>query len=297
MLPIEELLALQNPDGGWAYGPGTAGSWTEPTCYAFLALAASGQQSSPIGRRASEWVKRVQRADGGLAPRESVSESTWQTALALIVPAELSSTIHRSQAEAWLLAQTGRESGMLNRLRLLLAGAKQDISVSYDGWPWYPGAAAWVTPTALSVLALERIANAGGASADAAGSVLARIEQGRSFLLARRCRDGGWNHGSTRALGYDSDSYPETTGTALLALHGIANPDVDRAIQRAEQHLASCQSSEAASWLTLGLLAHGRKPARPNISSHGGSSHGGTMAIALDIIASTAAEGRNVLLP
>ncbi|MEQ1885393.1 MAG: prenyltransferase/squalene oxidase repeat-containing protein [Bryobacteraceae bacterium] len=290
MLSIEELLALQKPDGGWGYRPETAGSWTEPTCYALLALATAEQPSSPSLRRAVEWLKRVQRPDGGFSPRESVTESTWQTALSLLVPAGFSSIDH-SAAEAWLLAQTGKESGLLHRLRLLLAGTKQEVSVSYDGWPWFPGAAAWVTPTSLSVLALEKIAKGAGVPADSAASIQTRLQQGRSFLLARRCQDGGWNHGSTRALGYDSESYPETTGTALLALQGISNSEVDRALQRAEEHLATCKSSEAASWLALGLLAHGRKPIRPNIASHGG-----TMAIALDMIASAAAEGRNVFL-
>ena len=98
-----------------------------------------------------------------------------------------------------------------------------------------------------------------------------RIQQGRSFLLARRCRDGGWNHGSTRALGYDSDSYPETTGMALLALHGVSAVPMDDALRVAERHLENCQSQEAASWLTLGLLARGRSPAPTALAGHGGT--------------------------
>jgi len=39
MLYSEDLLGRQNADGGWSYFRG--GSWTEPTCYALLALAAS----------------------------------------------------------------------------------------------------------------------------------------------------------------------------------------------------------------------------------------------------------------
>ena len=144
----------------------------------------------------------------------------------------------------------------MNRFRLLLLGADSaGDSMSFDGWPWYPGTAAWVIPTAVSVLALEKI----GKRRSALTTVLCkRIEQGRSFLLARRCRDGGWNHGSTRALGYDSDSYPETTGIALLALHGVSGPDVTQGLERGRTALAACQSSEAASWLRLGLGAHGR---------------------------------------
>src|SRR5206468_10714383 len=143
---------------------------------------------------------------------------TWVSALALLLPREIT-TADRSRAAAWLLAQTGRESSWVSRVRQWMLGVRVDVSQQFDGWPWYPGAAAWVTPTALTILALEKL-NAGGGDA----RVRERMEQGRAFLLARKCRDGGWNHGSTRALGYDSGSYPETTGVALLALHSSSGP-------------------------------------------------------------------------
>jgi len=120
-------------------------------------------------------------------------------------------------------------------------------------------------------------------------------------LLARRCRDGGWNHGSSRALGYDSDSYPETTGLALLALHGLDDPQVTEGVARGEQHLAVCQSSEGVSWLRLGLGAHGRAPQAPEPNNTGASMnapamHGGVMELALAMIADAAQAGRNSFL-
>lgn len=286
----EDLLGRQNADGGWSYHRG--GSWTEPTCYALLALTASGASHTGEVRRGVQWLRRCQRADGGLAPRESVPESTWLTALALLLPAGTEG-IDRKRAEAWTVEQTGRESGWVNRLRLWMLGADSSgDSLSFDGWAWYPGTAAWVGPTAVSVLALEKLEKSGG-QADRA-SLRKRIQEGRSFLLARRCRDGGWNHGSTRALGYDSDSYPETTGIALLALHGTSGPEVTQGLRRGEQHLAVCQSSEAASWLRLGLGAHGR----PNPAAEGSAlpMHGGVMEIALAALADAAQGGRNPFL-
>ena len=131
-------------------------------------------------------------------------------------------------------------------------------------------------------------------------------------MLARRCRDGGWNHGSTRALGYDSDSYPETTGLALLALHGVDDPKVTQGVARGEQQLAVCQSSEGVSWLRLGLGAHGRAPLAPapgkipnqtgdgaNIAEAGTTApvmHGGVMEIALAALADAAQAGKNLFL-
>jgi hypothetical protein len=281
----EDLLNRQNSDGGWGYCGG--GSWTEPTCYALLALAAGDLAGSGAARRGALWLARCQRPDGGLAPRESVAESTWLTSLALLLPAGLLPVgLDRRRAGNWVLRQTGRESGWANRLRLWMLGGSPQDSFTFDGWPWFTGTASWVIPTAISILALEKLGREGGAS-----ELSSRIAQGRGFLLARRCKDGGWNHGSTRALGYDSDSYPETTGLALLALHDSGAPEISRAVTRGEQHLAMCQSSEAADWLTLGLLVHGRKAAAPRLAAHGT-----TMEVALAALADSARHGRNFFL-
>jgi Prenyltransferase and squalene oxidase repeat len=280
----EDLLNRQNADGGWGYHGGE--SWTEPTCYALLALAAGDLASSGAARRGINCMARCRRPGGGLAPRESVAESTWLTALALLLPSALYGGEDRRGAGNWVLAQTGRESGWIFRLRIWMLGASSQDSFAFDGWPWFPGTAAWVIPTALSILALEKLDREAGTS-----QFKNRIAQGRAFLLARRCKDGGWNHGSTKALGYDSDSYPEATGIALLALHGSGGADVDRAVGRGEQHLAMCRSSEAANWLKLGLLAHGRRPAAPQLPEHGT-----TMEIALSGLADAALRGRNLFL-
>jgi hypothetical protein len=290
----QELVDCQNPDGGWGYRRG-GGSWTEPTCYALLALASDAPVAPDALRRGAKWLAAQHRAGGGWTPRESVEESTWVTALLLLLPAAVAREIERNgvgqqSAEAWVLDQTGRESSWVERLRMRLLGVPADPSQAFDGWPWYPGAAAWVTPTALTILALEKLERQ--ASGARANSLRERIAQGRSFLLARRCRDGGWNHGSTRALGYDSDSYPETTGMALLALHAVSAVPLDDALRVAEKHLENCQSQEAASWLTLGLLARGRNPA-PSSALTG---HGGTTEIALHALADAARGGRNVFL-
>lgn len=280
-----ELLDRQNKDGGWSYGR-VGSSWTEPTCYALLALAAGEVSPSTAARRGLEWLGSRQRSDGGWAPRDGVDESTWVTALMLLLPPEQVLGVDRHRASQWLLAQTGRESGMVHRLRLWLLGLGADPSQRFDGWPWYPGTAAWVVPTALTVLALERFERSENNSL-----VQKRIGEGRSFLLARRCRDGGWNHGSTHALGYDSDSYPETTGLALLALHGATPSELGTALDLGEHHLRESQSLEATSWLTLGLLVHGRTPSVEAVVPHQG-----TVPLALGALAEAAREGKNLFV-
>ncbi len=302
----EDLLHRQNADGGWSYSRGS--SWTEPTCYALLGLRAAGAAAAPEMGRGAAWLARCQRSEGGFAPRESVRESTWLAALALLLPDDLQKHFDAQKAARWLIAQSGRESGWVFRLRLFLIGTPVEQSLAFDGWPWYPDAAAWIIPTALSVLALEKLNRTHGGAVAPGGNVDeamdARAEGGRDFLLARRCRDDGWNHGSTRALGYDSDSYPETTGLALLALHasnqGTAKlqpkpPAIDEKIQRgiarAEVLLAGCRSNEAASWLALGLSAQGRTPVIPPLPARRT-----TMELALSSLAAAALQGNNLFL-
>ena len=216
---------------------------------ALLALAAAGVNAAQRDKGAN-WLRKSQRKDGGWAPQPAVDQSTWVTSLAILVLADFNDS-HLAPARAWLENQTGQESTFFSRVRRLLLGEKLEVGEGTHGWSWFPGTAAWVMPTAMSILALERIAAGQGAD---------RIRMGREFLLARICQDGGWNHGSSRALGYEANSYAETTGVALLALHGAKSPKIDTALTKAEEQLARCRAVQGQCWLRMGLIAHGRKP-------------------------------------
>lgn len=251
---IDAILSGQNPDGGWPYRRGV--SWTEPTALCLLALASRGRTEDSF-QRGIVWLRSARRPGEGWPPQPAVQVSTWVTALVLPVLLLAGDRQFAESAVYWLLRQTGEESTWVRRLRRWLSGERTEVDYSHHGWPWYPGSAAWVTPTALAILALERARQAGFQQAE----IGHRIEQGRRYLLSRVCGDGGWNHGASRALGYESGSYPETTGLALVALRGSAAPGLERSLDAAEQQLGSCRSSEGQSWLQMGLLAHGRRPA------------------------------------
>ena len=283
---IESILSGQNPDGGWPYRQGL--SWTEPTALCLLALSAQRRFEDPF-RRGIEWLRNCRRLDEGWPPNRLVQASTWVTAL-VVTPLLLAG--HRQYAEEaihWLLQQTGEESTWVRRLRRWLAGIRTEVDYSINGWPWFPGSAAWVTPTALAILALERARQAGFRQAEIEG----RIQQGKRYLLSRVCSDGGWNHGASRALGYESGSYPETTGLAMVALHGSAAPGLQRSLDTAERQLSSCRSSEGQSWLQMGLLAHGRQPGRIPFQP---APCRNLRDIALAIMASSALAGDFILL-
>ncbi len=270
---VHRLISVQGKDGGWGYGRGA--SWTEPTSLALLALLASNSAGPPVAR-GIDWLLRSRRPDSGWPPAPSVERSTWVTALAVIVLASAARLASYDPAIDWLFTQTGRESSMIHKLRQRLLGSPPDPLLKYDGWPWFPGAAAWVTPTSLTIVALKQIQKK-----DRREAIAARIREGQRYLLSRVCADGGWNHGSSKALGYDSDSYPETTGIALLALAGLDSPKIRAGITRAERHLENCPSWEAFCWLRLGLAAHGKTSAPARTFTE----HPGVIEVSLRILA------------
>lgn len=253
-MPLPPLADKQNPDGGWPYRQGA--SWTEPTAYAVLAMLAAGDAER--AGRGIRWLLSTRRADGGWPVCAGVDESGWTTALVAMLPPESIGAEAHLGAVEWLLGETGEESSWAYRLREFLSGRKPPPDQSAPGWPWVPGAAAWVAPTSLALLALEReLRRSQGRNT----RIQKRLDEGRRFLLNRTCRTGGWNHGSVNALGYPADAYPETTGMALAALGGCRASQVDRSLVLARGFLESCRSADAFNWLRLGLAAHDRLPA------------------------------------
>jgi hypothetical protein len=236
------------------------------------------------------WLRAAQRPDGGWPPQTLVEQSTWVTAVvALAGPDALGAVVYR-RAIAWILSQTGANTNLLSRLQQWLTG---NASLhAFPGWPWFPGTSAWVTPTALSMLALRKALHGAMLPEDPA-PIRARLETGAAYLLAHVCSDGGWNHGAARALDFDARSYPETTGVALLALAGHDAPPVRQACRWAQARLSECPSSEAESWLRLGLLAHGQLPA----DARGPTRTPRTVQnAALALLATAAGQGRHPFL-
>jgi hypothetical protein len=238
--------SVQNTDGGWAYSRGC--SWTEPTALVLLAQLAIGKETDSFAAGV-RYLRSLEGPDGGWRPQSGVAESTWVTSLVGLLPPEVAGVPQHRRALEWLRGQTGKESSWSFKLRQRLNGSREEYP---DGWPWFPGASAWVVPTSLAVLAFERELKVRPDE-----GLTARVDAGKAFLMSRMCADGGWNYGANRALGRDGDSYPETTGIALLALRGRK---LDRSIAAAKKQLAACRSAEGRAWLRMGLAAHGEKP-------------------------------------
>lgn len=238
MSAVDALVSAQNPDGGWSFVRGA--SWTEPTALAVLALRAHGERAAAA--RGAAWIRARQQADGGFAPSAAVEESTWVTALALLVPDAAS---RRDAAIDWVL-ESAPSVGVLAEAAMLVRG-REFRSYWKGGWSYFGGTSGWNYPTALTVVALRAVPRASE-----------RVEAARHYLLSRISDDGGWNYGIPLNPGRSRDSYPETTGAALVGLKGVQDKKLVASLDRAGKMLTACRSCEGVSWLRMGLRAHGR---------------------------------------
>lgn len=279
-----QLLEAQNQDGGWAYQHGS--SWTEPTALALLALEAQHSHNSPAFQLGRRWLQRNQRSDGGWPPHPAVHVSTWVTSIALLAlsDAGLTADLHR-RAVQWLTSQIRPEMNPVERLVFRIRDVVPPVQTG--GSPWFPGTAAWIAPTVLTILALSRAAHNHNHP-----TLASYVRNAQQYILCHRCRDGGWNHGGDRYLNENAFSYPEMTGMALLALYGVPRSELELSLKLAEAHLQSVASIEALCWLQLALTRHGRhlRPARTALLCHT------TRDVSLRLLALSNAGSTNQLL-
>jgi hypothetical protein len=252
---LDALRKYQNPDGGWGYFPGRQ-SWMEPTAWAAIALH---KESPELALKAWKLMRSWQNEDGSCRPCAAVPVPNWTAALALIHASLQKDDTAVRRGVSYLLETAGEDSTWLARVAKLLSPSHTDRNPKFKGWPWRPGNAAWVEPTAHSITALRLAGRIVGED-----KVRARIESAQSMILHQRCQDGGWNYGATFALGHHLASFPETTGLALIGLAG------GQAAQRAEGALAHAGnllqtklSPLSQAWLRLALSMHGKQVPEP----------------------------------
>jgi hypothetical protein len=102
----------------------------------------------------------------------------------------------RENAFRWLVAERGREGHWLWRWKFKTADHKVRFDPEKYGWPWTPGSASWVIPTAFSVIALKQYTVCNRLEASEK-----RIKLDVEMLLDRMCVAGGWNSGNSVVYG------------------------------------------------------------------------------------------------
>lgn len=242
----EMLRSRQMPSGGWAYS-GSAQESIEATCLAALAFIPDTVRE----RAAITFLLRSQLGNGSWPAFRGDLEGSWTTALAVCA---LNMTgdfaVQRGKAARWLVTDRGREGNWLWRWKFKTVDRNVRFDPDKYGWPWSPGAASWVIPTALSIVALKQLTSCSRSEASEA-----RIRLGVEMLLDRACVGGGWNAGNSVVYGVPLTSHVESTAIALLALQDEPRSQVIRAgIDWLHDRSATIRSAESLAWCILTLF-------------------------------------------
>jgi hypothetical protein len=240
---VEKLLSFSLPDGGLPYYRGNA-SAAEPTLLAAMALSATGapaERAKPL----LAWVQKLQNADGSVGVDAGHrDQGVWLTALAAIAFHHFGLAENAKRALGFLLALRSVTSANDPKLR-------QDDTLT--GWPWVPGTFGWVEPTAWSLIALGLSGLVGNP----------RAEEGARFLIDRQIPSGGWNYGNPALGGKELLPFWDTTGLALVALHGHGDPKrVGVSLALIEKNQGRIESLSGLSWAVLCLDGYGRDGGR-----------------------------------
>ncbi len=229
---LDFLRAAQNDDGGWGYKSGGM-SFVEPTAAVLLALYQDAPSDAAV-QRAQTWLIQLQRPDGGWGIAALDGESGWMTAWA--VWALASSNPHAAlRGVDWLL----QNSGIRVRDPQQVEGVKQVLHIdpSITGWSWQPGDAAWIFPTALSLLALHAMNI----------REHPRITEALAYLQDRAIPNGGWNIGNPFMVTGDM---PPTVENTVMALKALSAFGVKSEItQRADSWLFQKFTSTPFEWI------------------------------------------------
>lgn len=221
-LIAQQLLRLQNQDGGWGWGIGKSSN-VEATAYALMGLSQPHVQLSSQRQleRGWRWLLGMQLANGAWPYASTPQTGSWVTSLAMIALSD-SPRYQQSalQGAKWLLKQKGERLGFLPSLMYRLGDKKQAGKMNPDlqGWAWTPRTASWVEPTAYALLALRKFRPLLDQKLSDE-----RVRQGEALLYNRMCVDGGWNYGNAVVLKEQLPPYPDTTAISLIALQHHAD--------------------------------------------------------------------------
>lgn len=234
---LQFLVESQNSDGGWGYRV-RGMSYVEPTAAVLLALRDSAETN--VAHRARDFLLSLQHADGGWGIAAIDSESGWMTAWALIALADFAEARDAvMRGVAWLVHTFGlqvTDPGLRDGVRKVF-----HIDSTLRGWPWQPGDAAWVHPTALSILALVAV----GKRDDA------RVREGVEYLFDRAVSDGGWNIGNPWMIDKPIPTTIQDTAIALRAIKAVGADDknlIPQAILGLRDALSRVKTSSELAW-------------------------------------------------
>jgi prenyltransferase beta subunit len=211
---IDYLISAQHKSGGWGYQTGHQ-PIVESTATVLLAIR-DERSASDSFQRGLSWLLDCQHEDGGWGINENDSESGWQTAWAIMVLKQSTQSSERMhKAVDWL---TSVPTYAVSKDEFSVSTFPKRDSLDALVWPWLPGQAGWLEPTALAVLALYDVSDSALA--------VSRIKVALEYFSHYRTPGGGWNIGNTSQL--DTIIIPRAYHTALvlMAMEAVAPQNI-----------------------------------------------------------------------
>src|SRR5580658_10758115 len=246
---LNELRRRELPGGGWSFF-GSPQMSLEATCLAtFSVLAERPLASQKVVRP----LLRAQLSNGSWPSFIGDRESSWTTALAICaLNSANDSSGARERGQSWLLMAKGREGSWFWRWKFKLADRAVRFDPNLYGWPWLPGSASWVIPTAFSVIAIKQFT-----ACNPTEATERRIRLGVEMLLDRTCVDGGWNSGNSVVYGVPLRPHVEATAIALLALQDERRTEtIQRSLAWLKQQATVINSGSSLAWCILSLFVY-----------------------------------------
>jgi hypothetical protein len=246
---LKELRRRELPGGGWS-SFGLPQMSLEATCLATFSVLAERPLASPQVVRP---LLRAQLSNGSWPSFIGDGESSWTTALAICaLNSANDSSGARERGQSWLLMAKGREGSWFWRWKFKLADRAVRFNPDLYGWPWLPGSASWVIPTAFSVIAIKQFT-----ACNRTEATERRIRLGVDMLLDRVCVGGGWNSGNSVVYGVALPAHVEATAIALLALQDEKRaPAIEASLGWLKKRSASIDSVESLAWCILSLFVY-----------------------------------------
>lgn len=236
---------------GNGYGP-RPGTPIESLCFRTLAL----RQDNPHELdQALASILSFQGSHGAWPAIVGDDEpSAWTTALVILLLMITGYDNARLRcAVEWLIQNKGREANWLWRWKFRSVDTEVKFDPANYGWPWIPGSTSWVVPTAMSIVALERVRRAKIVTEQTLNE---RLELGTAMLLDRMCPGGGWNAGNGIAFGVALAPYIDATAIGLLGLQRHEHEGVTASLSRLITALPECRSAYSIAWGILALTLH-----------------------------------------
>jgi hypothetical protein len=246
---FDELRRRELPGGGWSFF-GSPQMSLEATCLAAFSVLAEFPLARPQVVRP---LLRAQLSNGSWPSFIGDGESSWTTALVICaLNSANDSSGARERGQSWLLKAKGREGDWFWCWKFKLADRAVRFDPDLYGWPWLPGSASWVIPTAFSVIAIKQFT-----ACNRTEATERRIRLGVDMLLDRVCVGGGWNSGNSIVYAAALPAHIEATAIALLALQDEKRtPAIQASLGWLKQRSASIESVESLAWCILTLFAY-----------------------------------------